>query len=496
MTQTLNVEYDELISRAQELEKPMPPPPADNPRPPCTLPFVNDAATQLALSADSMRLYLAACEREWRRLATSLRNAAKAYEEVDEEAADSITNETNMKSGGASMVAFCDPDEDWGGWTPPPPPPPPPPVQVPYYEVRQAATDIESPDQGTGFEEFAKYWDVYQRNLQTTTYRFRPFTNWEGTSATLVEANFAAHRTWIYSVAQSISAMAAQAKTVRSAHLWAITQHPSSYEVWEADKWYMIYKTDPYYKNNPNTPYYLSNMMQWYADMQAKSEEVLGEYVKRGGLPLPPVYPTPPPSAYRIDPPAPKPNPDDPDNPDNPDVPDPDIPGPDDDYNDTPSTPTTPSTPSVPTTPSTSSTGVPPLGDEFKDALAAATAGAGGEPTLKPASVGAGGGGGGIPGSGIPSMPLQPSVGAESVAPAGPGGRGMPGAGGGMPGAGGAMGGGPMGGMAPMAGAGAGGQGNKEGKRGPEADESLYEEDRAWTEAVIGNRRRKDAPEK
>jgi hypothetical protein len=52
-----------------------------------------------------------------------------------------------------------------------------------------------------------------------------------------------------------------------------------------------------------------------------------------------------------------------------------------------------------------------------------------------------------------------------------------------------------MGGMAPMSGAGAG-QGNKEGKRGPEADQSLYEEDRAWTEAVIGNRRRKDTPEK
>jgi hypothetical protein len=336
---------------------------------------------------------------------------------------------------------------------------------------------------------------MFQRNLQTTTYRFRPFTHWEGTSATLVEANFAAHRTWVYQVAQSISTLAAQAKTVTSAQKWAITQHPSSYEVSEADKWYLIYKTDPYYKNNPNTPYYISNVMQWYADMQTKSEEVLAEYVRRASLPLPPVYPTPPPSAHRIDPPPKPSDPDDPDNPDNPD--DPGLPDdvlPDDDYSDTPATPSVPTTPSVPSTPST---GVPPLPDEFKDALAGASGLPGSEPSLKPASVGAGGGGG-IPGGGIPSMPMQPGVGAESVAPAGPGGRGLPGGGlpgGGLPGAGGATG-GPMGGMAPMSGAGAGGQGNKEGKRGPEADQSLYEEDRAWTEAVIGNRRRKDAPEK
>jgi hypothetical protein len=50
-----------------------------------------------------------------------------------------------------------------------------------------------------------------------------------------------------------------------------------------------------------------------------------------------------------------------------------------------------------------------------------------------------------------------------------------------------------MGGM-PMHGAGQGQGGGKEKKRTPglAPDEDIYTEDRPWTEAVIGNRRRKD----
>jgi hypothetical protein len=49
------------------------------------------------------------------------------------------------------------------------------------------------------------------------------------------------------------------------------------------------------------------------------------------------------------------------------------------------------------------------------------------------------------------------------------------------------------GGMAPMHGAGHQNQG-KEKRRDPDLspDEDLYTEDRPWTEAVIGNRRRRD----
>ena len=52
------------------------------------------------------------------------------------------------------------------------------------------------------------------------------------------------------------------------------------------------------------------------------------------------------------------------------------------------------------------------------------------------------------------------------------------------------------GGMAPM-GHGAGQNQGKEKRRDPNLapDEDLYTEDRPWTEAVIGNRRRKDVPD-
>ncbi|TFV54147.1 hypothetical protein E4P42_26675, partial [Mycobacterium sp. PS03-16] len=95
-------------------------------------------------------------------------------------------------------------------------------------------------------------------------------------------------------------------------------------------------------------------------------------------------------------------------------------------------------------------------------------------------------------GGGVPPAPLQPAVGADSVAPA-PGGaaRGGPAGAAGPAGGMGAMGG--MGGM-PMGGAGAGrgGQGNEK-KRTPglSPDEDLYTEDRQWTEAIIGQRPRK-----
>ncbi|KWX23446.1 hypothetical protein AFM11_14255 [Mycolicibacterium wolinskyi] len=119
------------------------------------------------------------------------------------------------------------------------------------------------------------------------------------------------------------------------------------------------------------------------------------------------------------------------------------------------------------------------------------------EPSLKPASAGGGGGSGGGAGGGgggMPSAPLGPAVGAETVAPPGGGaargGAGMPAgagpAGGGMAGAG-------MGGMGGMGhGAGGGNQG-KDKRRDPNLtpDEDLYTEDRAYTEAIIGLQERR-----
>ena len=106
---------------------------------------------------------------------------------------------------------------------------------------------------------------------------------------------------------------------------------------------------------------------------------------------------------------------------------------------------------------------------------------------IRAASVGGGGGGG------VPSMPLQPPVAAEGAgSAAGRGGLSVGGAGAQAGGA--AMGGRGGMGMAPMAGQGGKGQDSK-AKRAQQDEEALYAEDRPWTEAVIGNRRRKDGPD-
>ena len=105
---------------------------------------------------------------------------------------------------------------------------------------------------------------------------------------------------------------------------------------------------------------------------------------------------------------------------------------------------------------------------------------------MRAASVGGGGGG-------VPSMPLQPPVAAEGAgSAAGRGGLNVGGAGALAGGA--AMGGRGGMGMAPMAGQGGKGEDSK-AKRAQQDEEALYAEDRPWTEAVIGNRRRKDGPD-
>ena len=479
MTQTLKVEYEELMARAAELEEPLPAPPPDNPQAPCALSISVGAATQLAMSADTIREYLAYCEREYQRLAKSLRNAAKAYEEVDEGAAESINNTvsgsaaTGFAAGNDQSIINCDPDEDWGqDWPKPQPPPPPPPFEYPYYEVRQAAYDIEVPDQGAAFLDFSRQWESFQRALQQSTVnRFRPFKSWESDNQVLVEQNFQEHRTYIFAMVQSCIQISNQAKAVFDAHKKARWEHPTPYDIESCDSWYKKYMTE----GDPHG--YLPMIMTWYRDLQNKSEEVLGNYVREANLPLQPVIPKNPPKATRIDVPS-APGDGDGTIPGGPGSPYDGLPGDDGGLGTPPTMPTLP--PGMGGAPDKAA-----MDAAMKDALK----GKPGVPTgagMKPASLGGGGGGG------VPGMPLQPAVDSEAASrPAGAA-PGAAGPGRAMPGAAAAAGGGMGGGMAPMGGAGQG-QNQGKGKRVQSDDDSLYTEERPWTEGVIGNRPRKAA---
>ncbi|BBY23803.1 PPE domain-containing protein [Mycobacterium stomatepiae] len=484
MTQAVNVEYQELMARADEIEAPLPALPQGNPQAPCNLSFVRDSAVQIAINADSLRLYIRACQREWSSLAKSLRNAAKAYEEADEGAAEDL-NAINVDgtSGGSSakvssndkVSLMCDPDYI---------PAPPPPFQYPYYEVRQAAADIESPDQGKAFRAFANDWNSYQLKFQQLAYRFRPFLNWEGDARASVESNFVQQKQWIFGMVAQCTTLAKQAQMVADAHnkikpsgsypgnsvQWGQDgEHPAPYEVSQCDYWYKWYVQ--------NKSPYLYMAMDWYKNLQKRSETALSTYVSTAGIPLAPANPTAPFGAFVIPDPA-----------DVPDVPDiPDVSVPTDPSANMPMMPTMPTlppglggTPQTPPTPDAQA-----LMDKAMQKQGLAKGGAAG---MKPASVGGMGG--------MPKMPLQGATGdgeasSRPAAAAAPGpataglGKGVPGAGG----AGGGMGGMPMGGH--------GDKGGGKGKRIPGADEdALYTEERAWTEGVIGNRPRKGPAEK
>ncbi|OBI64589.1 hypothetical protein [Mycobacterium sp. E796] len=314
MTQTLKVEYQELMARADELEQPLPPVPSTNPPAPCNLSFVHDAAARLALSADTLRMFLKGCEREWRSLAKSLRNAAKAYEEVETEAAEAISQ--TMSGASAARVSAASVTADDEPWTPPAPAAASPSFEFPYYEVRRAAADIESGDQGAAFRAFAQEWDAFQRAFRDQTYRFRLFTSWEGEATARVEQNFHQQKEWIYAMAKLCGDLAKQADRVVDVHKKATATtgysnqhalggaHPTSYEVSQCDYWYRRYVES-------NNQAYVPLAIEWYEKLQASSESALKYYVQYANLPLKPLNPDAPPKATVINPPVgtPKPEP-------------------------------------------------------------------------------------------------------------------------------------------------------------------------------------------
>lgn len=480
MAEMLKVEYDELMARADELEVPLPPPPQDNPQAPCAITFIVESGMQLAYSADAMRQSIKNAEAEYRLLAESLRNAAQAYEQMDQAAADAINNESATAPASPPPTNGDTPAAKTDEF----PPPPETPGFDGYYDLREAIADIEAPDQGTAYTSFEADWNTYVITLQSDSVmrRFRPFEYWEGTSATAVEANFEQQKKYLIQLASNTCyPVARQARSVVEAHKWAITQHPDSYRLYITDFWY-----DEYGRRGDITRQ--NEVLTWYDDMQKESEEVLLEYHTRAGLPLPLTYPTNPPAALVINPPR--------------EIPDNAgeiirgaIGGVVDGATGFPNQGQLASQLSDMSVSDAVSnlqgmasagtgTGDDPYAQTAPPPPLTAVSGPSGKGGVKPASVG----------GGLPSTPSQGPAGAESATVRGAGAPAGAGAGpGGRPG--GAMGGGAgMGGMPMGAGANQGQGQDKKPKRYGE-EEDIYTEDRPWTSSVIGVRRRNDAPE-
>ncbi len=455
--QTMTVEQTEILARASELESPIADPPNLTANAPCGLEPAIRAGTQLSLSLDNMKQFLAAGATERGRLATSMRNAAKAYGEVDEESA------TAMNSGGAiSSESIGDSGSSAQG------------LQdtqgvvssgAGYMDVKAAAAKIEQPDQAVSMANLADAWANYNLTLQQSVQRFRAFSNWSGDAATAVQQSMDQQKEWLLYMAKLSNSVAQQARYVADLQNYAYRTHPRLSDVTFVEQ---KYKDAP---DAASQQEYLNLYMQY----QSTSEDVQSQYNSKASLD--PINPPAPPAAVKISPP-----------------PAPQTQGliPQQVISAVAGgqagTQSLPSMPSMGGGAGSGGGGAPSGGGAALTGAHGAAAHAPGGPggSMKPMSAGGGGGA-------APAMPLAPAgdgvADPSSVRPAAAGDAGAAGRAG--AGAGAAMGGG--GGM-PMGGHGQGAGGSKT-KGSQQDDEALYTEDRAWTEAVIGNRRRQDSKE-
>ncbi|MGV0592903.1 PPE domain-containing protein [Mycolicibacterium porcinum] len=477
--------------------------------PDAALPETKEAINQLKNSTGILMTALKAGDAETKRLILSLKSAAAAYTEMDERSAAALgTQGTDPSKKPAIEPVTPKPIEnidvpkiDYGGY-----PSSPDDQWAKWTTAARAINEHGDPEAMQRVEAFQTSWGQYQTDLKNWVEANIPLEvgNWEGDAAVSCKNALLSLRSWWNDMANECKNLSIEAGKLLSAHKQLASVHPNMHDVEvDGNGWL--------------------NPIDW-SNFQYQSEYDRNNY--ENNINLTQIRPGGPPTISGL------PNIKSNDVGNRPGTQTPQIPGTSPGTTgDTGSTGSTPEMPEMPEMPSMDTPSVSPAsadpssGQESGGSPSAGGSPSGGspsgsggspsggapstgglpkgtggmpevpglgEPSLKPASAGGGGGGMGGGGGGMPAGPLGPAVGADSVAASPSGARG---AGGGVPGApGGAGAGGMGGGMGGMGGGHGQGQG-KEKRRNPNLseDEDLYVEDRAYTEAVIGRRARKDA---
>jgi uncharacterized membrane protein YgcG len=503
----VRVEPSDLVGKAGELGTE----PADAlalPSPPCALSFVMNAAAVIQMNGSTLKSFMASGNAEAVRLSETLSAVAVAYSTVDTRAAQSVG------SFGEVPIEPVMPNPTLSPTSPAVPASPP--WQTydgeAYADPKTAAAQIHS-GSSSYMRDYADAALAFSDSLRTQAQNYSlDGINWEGTGAEAAGDSLMRHQAWLTQMADNYAAVAAQANQLADAHdRWA-PQHPTVEQIEAAER-------------EVQAALASGDRLEWkvaqekYHELFLKSEEVREGYKNDVGGVTPKTPEPPPPGAARMEPIARNGDPRQPGQPGE------QAPGgPQSPKGGPGGQPVGAGQPMGDTAPMSQGAGQQPAQSGGAPAGGApsggvAPSGGGGapggspsglpgggpqkdipklptDPSLRPAAAsggGAGAGGGG--GGGMPSTPLSPPVSAETVAPtpivgAAPG----PSTAAAANTAGTMMGG--MGGMAPMYAAGMGGQ-NQEKKRNPAVaqDEELYTEDRPWTEAVIGNRRRRETQE-
>ena len=482
------------------------------PTAPCAFTFVQSATAQLRAAADTLKSFVASGNREATRLATVLRTAADVYDTVDDRTRSALDHDPPLPVPSDAVPVS------------PPLPPSIPAIEAPplmesmaggdtggYLDPKAAAQIIHSGNSGP-MRTYASDARSFASSLRAASERYSlGGVAWDGSAAESAGNALRQHQEWLNKIAEQYDYLAAQAEDMADAQDEWADEHPTVEEIEQVER-----EMQQAIQNKDRIGLHVAQ--DKYAKLFAKSEEVLVSYsadvTGKGLLGVP----KPPPGAAPFGPVSGN---GDPRKSGQSQQPDPDRDG-------APQQPGTGDGTGAPLQP----TGAPsPTAQPMSAQQPAAQQAAGGapsgsgapsagggpagggapsggmpgglpgggpstgtpklptDPSLKPAALRGGGAGAG--GGGAPSMPLSPAVGAETVAPTAPAHAASAGPTATSTGsaAGGAMG----GGMAPI-GHGAGHSQGKEKRRDPNLspDEDLYTEDRPWTEAVIGNRRRRD----
>lgn len=517
MAGELRVETTDLRAKAVQIESlQWSNPLTDNPLvvPPDQLSLSKTAVENLQKNASFLYQNQEYGHREGDRLAESLRSVAQAYDDVD------AAGKASLDGVGPPVTPVMPKTNAI------PAPTPPAPMGAPmglsadeYLDVEAAQQALSMGDHGASLREAAAAWMANGAALQAAAESFRvPIQNWVGEAAEQAYAKFNEYGNWLAELGSSWQALAGEAMRISDAHVKTLLEHTEVYQQYETLKAQMATAI----ANGGSAAHNIGLQME---QLQKQSEEIRDGYAREAAPQ--PVRPSTPPPPSGV-PPVPVTSNGDPRRPVGSDGTAPGGGGSPQggaagDGAGAPSGPMAGASPMAAKAPSSaapSGSGSPsgggapagggapsgggaPAGGGMPGGLPGGLPGGGkdvpklpNDPSLRPAAAdaggGAGGGSGGGGGGGVGPMPLQPNVGGVSVGPGpaagGAGAAAGPSAGGAPSGA---MGG--MGGM-PMHGGGHGQGGAKEKKRTPglSPDEDIYTEDRPWTEAVIGNRRRKD----
>lgn len=518
MTGELRVETQDLRGKAGQIEGvSWPDPAAQVPLiSPDALVISSRSITNLANNAEGLWRFQEFGRLEGLRLAESLRLVADAYDRVDANARQSIEN------GGTPVSP---PEVPAPNALPAPPRPTPMPIPRGLTAddmvlVPDAQRALLAGDQAASLQAAAAMWEQNAASLSAEAQTFElSNADWEGAAADAAYGKFSEYRAWLLTMADSWHQLATEANRLAEAHFSALEKHTPIFEQYVAleAQYQQVAPTDA------NKAVEIALKM---AELQEESEQVRREYALDGQTRQ--VEPQDPPQSAT--PAIPVTSNGDPRRRGG-------QPGQDGQGGQAGGAPSGGSgapdaqglaqtsaqgepaaTGGAPSSGGAPSGGAPSGGSPSGGAPSGGAPGGlpgglpGGmgkgepkfptDPALRPAAHGGGGAGGGAGaggggGGGMPAMPMSAAVSAETVAPAPTTGAaaGTTSSGAQSGGASGAMMGG-MGGMAPMAGAHGAGD-SREKKRNPAVaqDEDIYTEDRPWTEAVVGNRRRRAVQE-